>query len=342
MRCRQLRFGALPIALLAAPGTGAAQERNASDDPFEVRTLTGRTASASPERGVAGEICFGDGGPKAGRSLIDVIIQALCHNPQTRQAWINARIQAAQVGVDESAYLPSIFVNTQISTSKNFSGGSLASPIQTTGVAAGLVPVRTRVLPILTLNYLLFDVGGRAARLESARHALEAANWTHDLSIQIVLIAAVQAYYQMFAAEAARIAEASSAAALADELQAKEEEVALQEAKRDQLQQSVGLDVWSAYYNERTTRETLESAEALPASADPSESHALDRYNARAGDILDVLSTQASLANARFRRMQAQFNWAIGKARLARAIGRLDLHRDSWGTSDHLPASGRS
>lgn len=41
-------------------------------------------------------------------SLPDVVDHALCNNPQTREAWANARYQAAQVGMAQSAYLPSV------------------------------------------------------------------------------------------------------------------------------------------------------------------------------------------------------------------------------------------
>ena len=39
-------------------------------------------------------------------TLADVANISLCHNPQTREMWANARVQAAQLGVAKSAYLP--------------------------------------------------------------------------------------------------------------------------------------------------------------------------------------------------------------------------------------------
>jgi outer membrane protein TolC len=51
---------------------------------------------------------------------------------------------------------------------------------------------------------------------------------------------------------------------------------------------------------------------------------ALGRYKAGAGSILELLNAEADLANARLQYVQARYNWHIGKARLAQAIGALD------------------
>ncbi|WP_376767458.1 TolC family protein [Paludibacterium denitrificans] len=40
--------------------------------------------------------------------LATAVDQALCHNPQSQSAWASIRAQAMQVGVAESAYLPTI------------------------------------------------------------------------------------------------------------------------------------------------------------------------------------------------------------------------------------------
>ena len=58
-------------------------------------------------------------------TLVDVVDQALCHNPQTRQAWANARFQAGQVGIAKAAYLPTVTLNTSISRGINSSSSNL-------------------------------------------------------------------------------------------------------------------------------------------------------------------------------------------------------------------------
>lgn len=40
--------------------------------------------------------------------LLEVVDQALCQNPNTHEVWANARVQAAQVGVAQSAFLPKL------------------------------------------------------------------------------------------------------------------------------------------------------------------------------------------------------------------------------------------
>jgi outer membrane protein len=467
--------------LLAAAGAGAEDFPPYPDDPFGTRegvSATPGKAAASPD---LADPCRVDRRPKTW-TLVDVVDQALCHNPQTRQAWANARYQAAQLGVAEAAYLPTVNLSLPISRSKNTAGSGFSNSIPVSGANAG-VSVRqneiTRIAPTLSLNYLLFDFGGRAARVETARQTLEAANWSHAATLQTVLFQAIQAYYQLFASEAALdAAEATvrsngealkaaafryevGAAALVDKLQAQtaqaqaevnrqtaagnarvalgtlanvmglkpseslrveppaangpiearerdvralieeakglrpdlaaaeaqikaaeagvrsaragslptlslignytysdavglqnisswmvgvqvavplftgfsntyqirsaEEQVAVQAANRDKLDQSIALDVWRAFYNLRTAKETFRSTEDLLASATEAERVALGRYKAGAGNIVELLSAEASLANARFQRVQAQYNWRIGKAQLAQAIGRLDL-----------------
>jgi len=170
-------------------------------------------------------------------TLVDVIDQALCNNPQTRQAWANARFQAAQVGIAKSAYFPTVTLNTSVSRSMNAAGTNLQ--LTTITSAGGLSEPINRFTPVVSLNYLLYNFGGREAQLESAQRTLEASNWTYDATLQTVMFAAIQAYYQVFAtqaaAEAALVSEHAGnealtaaqkryevgAAALADALQAK-------------------------------------------------------------------------------------------------------------------------
>ena len=170
-------------------------------------------------------------------TLVDVIDQALCSNPQTRQAWANARFQAAQVGIAKAAYLPTVTLNTSVSRSMNSAGSNLQ--LTTITSAGGVSQPINRFTPVVSLNYLLYNFGGREAQLESAQRTLEASNWTHDAMLQTVMFAAIQAYYQVFAtqaaAEAALVSEKAGnealnaaqkryevgAAALADALQAK-------------------------------------------------------------------------------------------------------------------------
>lgn len=160
-----------------------------STDPFAVEGMTHST--------VAGGIVQGDAACRfaplgsAPLALADVVVRALCSNPQTSQAWATARFQAAQVGVSNAAYRPS--VNAVAGASLNNASGSLT----------GADTNERRENASLSLSYLLYDFGARAANLENARQVLGAANATQDATLQTVFGAAVQAYYQLLAAQAA-------------------------------------------------------------------------------------------------------------------------------------------
>lgn len=159
-------------------------------DPFATQGLVAASPAGSFQRKVLPAPCQDAHSATEPLSLADVVERALCNNPQTREAWANARFQAAQVGVGESAYLPSI--NLGGAESRNWSDG---------GGNAGRS--YNQLSAVLSLSYVLYDFGARDAALESAKQILAAANATQDATIQSVFLAAVQAYYQLFATRAA-------------------------------------------------------------------------------------------------------------------------------------------
>jgi len=124
-------------------------------------------------------------------TLAEVANASLCNNPQTREVWANARVLAASVGIARSAYLPAVSDN--ISADLNWNRPESSS----------------RNNPYIGLSnsiaasYLLYDFGGRDANLESARQLLAAASATQNTVLQNILLAAVQAYYQVQASIAA-------------------------------------------------------------------------------------------------------------------------------------------
>jgi len=126
--------------------------------------------------------------------LIQAVEQALCHNPRTHQAWASARAQAAQVGVAQSAYLPSVSASA---------GRSRVTSEAANGVAGS---TRNQTSGALSLSYLLYDFGERSATLENARQLMTALNASEDATLQEVFLNTVQAYYQALAAEAAVLA----------------------------------------------------------------------------------------------------------------------------------------
>ncbi|WP_124949864.1 TolC family protein [Sulfuriferula thiophila] len=426
---------------------------HAAGDPFNTLATVAPTVT-----GYLVQTCSVATGPM---TLVDVVDTALCNNPQTRAAWANTRVAAAQLGSAQSAYLPTINGNASLSRDH----------IALTGATA------TNKNLGLSLNYLLFDFGTRSAQTDAARATLEAANRTQDQTVNAVYLAVVQAYYQYFAAqaqlEALREAEKSAQLSLdaanaryqagantkADVLQAQtaysqarlsslrgegslriaqgvltnamglvadqplslappadqvpasslpdnvrdlilqaqqqrpdlqaaaaqlraaqaqvraasaagkptvsltassnyqdngslngagssvgvavavplfsgfnttykvraaEAQVTASQAQQAQLANQVALDVWRAWQTLATETAALTATDDLIRSATASAQLALGRYRAGVGNILDVLSAQASLANARSQQVQAQYNWRIAKVTLVQAVGRLE------------------
>jgi len=445
-----------------------------SSDPFS----TGAMSLSKWPASRAAEPCA-ELPPDRMLDLSAVVNIALCNNPQTREAWANARVQAAQVGVSQASYLPG--VSASVSENRSAPGASQRS--------IGL-----------SLSYLLYDFGARAANLEYARQLLAAASASQDSTVQTLFLAAVQAYYQTRATQAAfdaasvseRAAQESFAAAkarylagsatpadklaaqtahsqatlnritahgamriaqgnlanmlgldanrqlslTADALPASHETktpgdfeqniaVLIAQARRqrpdlqaaaallkaaeagidsaraagkpaislsaatsrnsssgmttngsslgvslsvplfsgyaptyriraaeaqtetrkaqfERIRLQVALDVWTAYQNLATATQNRLTTADLLSSAEQSERVALGRYKAGAGIMLDVLNTQNALASARQQRIQATFNWNIGRAALAQAMGSLDaglLHAlpDTDAHNSHKP-----
>jgi len=122
-------------------------------------------------------------------TLADVVDLALCNNPQTRSLWANSRAQAAQVGVSTAAYLPTLSALASVSENQSTSGNQ--PQVNLTSRTANL-----------SVNYLLYDFGGRSSTLENARQLLIAANATRDATLQSNFLNAVQAYYALLSARA--------------------------------------------------------------------------------------------------------------------------------------------
>lgn len=129
--------------------------------------------------------------------LSDVVMAALCNNPQTKIAWQTSLYQAAQVGVSRSAYLPTLSATGSVLKSE--SSETKTGNQENIGV---------------TLSYLLYDFGKRDATYENARALLDVALFSENGTIQSVFLSAIQAYYTLFGSnaslEASREAERSA------------------------------------------------------------------------------------------------------------------------------------
>jgi outer membrane protein len=94
-------------------------------------------------------------------------------------------------------------------------------------------------------------------------------------------------------------------------------------ANSDDLRSQVELEVWQAYQNLRTAAATLDSSAAQLKSAELAAEVANARYKRGLATILDLLSAQTTLANARVQQVQARLDWAAGRTALGHAMGGL-------------------
>jgi TolC family type I secretion outer membrane protein len=186
----------LVLALFIALSSCATADELA--DPYDTQAMLPLKPSLRLQ-GAQGDPCTEAIVPSHPMSLFEVVDLALCNNPQTREVWASARVQAAQVGVNKAAYLPNLTLSAGLN--RNWPSNGAAYNQRNIG---------------LSLSYLIYDFGLRSANLDSAKQLLIAATYTQDSLVQTIFLAAVQSYYQtqssLAALDAARESEAAAKA----------------------------------------------------------------------------------------------------------------------------------
>jgi outer membrane protein TolC len=155
---------------------------------------------------------------------------------------------------------------------------------------------RANRLPSLTLN-------GSGGRTYTSTLPQGGNNYTVTLGLRIPLFAGFSRIYDQRRAEAL-----SDAAA----------------ARADALGQQVVFEVFSSYHSLQTAARRVRTTEDLIASAVQSNEVALGRYRAGVGSVLDLLSAQSALADARAQQVLARLEWNTSLAQLAHDTGVLD------------------
>jgi outer membrane protein len=120
-----------------------------------------------------------------------------------------------------------------------------------------------------------------------------------------------------------------------------EQDALAQKAKLQSLRQSIILQVWSSYFTLQTSVERLKAVNDLVASATSSYEVALGRYKEGVGALLDMLTAQSTLMNARAQQISAQSDWYISFSQLARDTGMLwsDNKEENMKMLDKFPAA---
>ena len=133
-------------------------------------------------------------------SLPELVDLAEVHNPQTRVAWENARVQAEALGIARSELYPTLSVVALCGVSRVEAGSGSRFYRQT--MPDSQVE--------LDLNYTIFDFGGRRGRIDAAAARLLATNLSFNDVHRQLIYQVQQAYYRLLNASAQETAARAS------------------------------------------------------------------------------------------------------------------------------------
>ena len=153
-------------------------------------------------------------------------------------------------------------------------------------------------LPHLTLD----ASGNRTFYYTPNAHDPFSTNWAGAITLRIPVFRGFDTAYQV---------------------QKAREEAEAVKAASERTEDQVIFDVWSSYYALQTAAQGVRTTRDLLASARQSADVAEGRYRAGVGSILDLLTAQSALADARSQEAQARALWFIAMAELAHATGSL-------------------
>ncbi len=102
-----------------------------------------------------------------------------------------------------------------------------------------------------------------------------------------------------------------------------EAEKKLAESQLQDTAQAQALNIWTDYTRVQTAAARIISARALVDSATQSQDVTLGRYKEGLGNILDLLSSQRALSEARAQSIQARADYLISLAMLRRDVGSM-------------------
>ncbi|MGG1945548.1 TolC family protein [Trinickia sp. NRRL B-1857] len=102
-------------------------------------------------------------------------------------------------------------------------------------------------------------------------------------------------------------------------------QVDLERYRVDEAQLQAGLDVWTAYQAVQTATANVANSATLLDLAQRAYVAAQHRYTAGVGALLELLSTQSSLATAKEERVRALTDWRASRLQLASKLGTLGM-----------------
>lgn len=128
--------------------------------------------------------------PEHPYTLMELTDMALRNNPQTKLAWDSIRESQAGVDLARAGYWPLVTAGYSYTRSRSVNFSGAANPVQ------------NRYGPSISLSYLLWDFGTRSGALDSAQYALAAAELSNSQTLQDVILAVEQNYYQVLGLQA--------------------------------------------------------------------------------------------------------------------------------------------
>lgn len=176
-----------------------------------------------------------------------------------------------------------------------------AARAQAAAASAQVRIARSAYLPSLTL-------GSDAARTYSSPPTFAGPSYRVGLGVAIPIFDGFSRQYDVAAARA----QADAASAFAD-----------------QTRQQVITQVFVSYYALQTAERRVATADDLLAAAQQSVQVAAGRYREGVGSIIDLLTAQTALANARAQQVQSRWQWYTALAQLARDAGVLGARGDT-------------
>jgi len=192
-----------PPAINGVPGAPSQPNEYwtpSASDAARLASERARTATVTPAMPTA----FGR------LSVPEVVDLALRNNPATRLSWAQARAAADVFGASRGAFLPTVSLDVNATTSK---------PLAPSGVLSQ----RSQLGPSVGLSYLVLDFGARSGNVDFARQTAIAADLSHNVSVQNTILGVEQALFDYQATRTQRDAQRSAVEEATASLNAAEE-----------------------------------------------------------------------------------------------------------------------
>lgn len=121
-------------------------------------------------------------------SLIDLIKIGICNNPDLSADYMNLQLNEANLGAAKSEYYPSINLGAAANKRTTKKQGSHHTENDPYSVNVGL-------------SMLLYDFGGRSARIDSFRYYLANSGFLYNSSLQNLILSIHTAYFKLLGAK---------------------------------------------------------------------------------------------------------------------------------------------